>query len=55
MKSEEEINERYWFLRGSKSALQYARSYTDNSFSEEITEYENQISVLKWVLGEEEE
>lgn len=53
MKSEEEIKERYWFLIGKNSALQYVRSYTDYSFAEEINDNELQISVLKWVLDEE--
>ena len=55
MKSEEEIKARYWFLKGNKAALQYAKSYADNSFMEEITENEYQISILKWVLDEEQE
>lgn len=50
MKTEEEIKQRYYFCKGNKSGLQYARSESGQSFVDEIKEMETQISVLKWVL-----
>lgn len=55
MKTVEEIKARYWFLKGNNSGLKYARSYSDNSFKEEIKEVEHQIMVLKWVLEDSED
>ena len=53
MKTEEEIKQRYYFCKGNKAGLQYARSEAEQSFRDEIKEMETQISVLKWVLEEE--
>lgn len=50
MKTVEEIKARYWFLKGKNPGLKYARSYSENSFIEEIEELEHQIMVLKWVV-----
>lgn len=55
MKTVEEIKAHYWFLKGKNSGLKYSRSYSDNSFAEEINEIENQIMVLKWVLEDSED
>lgn len=53
MKSEAEIKARYWYLKGNKAGLVYARSYATSDFCQEIKEIEYQISILKWMLDRE--
>lgn len=53
MKIKEEIKARYWFLKGDKAGLIYAKNYANNDFCQEIKEIEYQISILRWILEEE--
>ena len=57
MKTEEEIRNRYWFLKGNKAGLQYARCERScsNNFENEIKEVEHQIAILTWMLESEAE